>query len=148
MKKMLMLPSILLLSALFGCGDDHCADKATTQGKKPVKVEKATTKKSGKWLMFRKQGIALDTQSGKYKDVKCFYKEPTEKKKASVFCKRTLKDVDAREYHVGTRRDAFENTIGIYTKGADKNVPGKGTVVVVCDGPCKEIDKTKVQVID
>lgn len=153
MKKLLTISGLLLLSALFGCGDDHCADKATTQpGKKPVVVKKTTTKKSGKWYQWRKQGINLDTRDGKYKDVECLYKEPTETKKATVFCKRTLKDIDTREYHAGTRRDKFENTIGIYPKGinkkdTDKNMPGQGTIVVVCDGPCKEIEKEKVEVI-
>lgn len=143
MKKLLTISGLLLLSALLGCGDDYCA--TARPDKKPVKAEKPLAKKSGKLHLFRRQGITLDTQGGKFKDVQCFYKEPTETKKATVFCKRTLKDVDAREYHVGARRDAFENIIGTYPKGrTDENVPGKGTIVVVCDGPCKEMDKTMV----
>jgi hypothetical protein len=151
MKKLLVIPGLLLLSALLPCGETHCA---TTQPEKkpvkPVKVEKTTTKKSGKWNQWRKQSITLDTQGGMHKDLKCMYKEPTDKKGGMVFCKRAIKNIGVQKSSpTGTPPHLmYENYIGSFVKQPGKpGLMGSGERIILCDGPCKEIDKEKVKVI-
>lgn len=148
MKKLLILPGLLLLSAILPCGETHCADGKDEMGK-PTQMRKRTHKADnirGKWHQWRQKGIELDIAGSNHKDVKCFYKEAHTSKKgearpAAVFCKRTFKNVQVKEGSLtGTPPHLmYENYIGSYVKEPSKpGLMGSGTRVILCDGPCME----------
>lgn len=155
MKKLLILPGLLLLSAILPCGETQCADSKDGI-KKPMRMRERIHKaerQKGKWQQWRQKGTELDITGANHKGVKCFYKEAHTSKRgeprpATVFCKRIFQDVNMREGSpTGTPPHLmYENYIGSYIKEEGKpGVMGSGKRVILCDGQCVEKEKVEVK---
>ncbi len=151
MKKLLILPGLLLLSAILPCGETHCADGKNEMGK-PAQMKKRTHKADkmrGKWHQWRSGnkvkdfvGVNIDEEKG----FTCWYKEKTEHRGPTINCKRTLKNVGTVPNYASTGTPpqlVYENYIGKFeTKADEQGKVGSGKVTVICDGPCvKKTDK-------